>query len=1606
MPLNVDYNSSNNPIKQLNNIYDLLYGGLSQILEQQTESKNKKLKEKIEEQGNTELYLNISGDTIGTLQTILKSEGLKDKLSDVASGLEVLNKQIEKFESFKVSNTNGIFFTMEEFFNSISKIDPTKIKELDANKGKTINDFFKVLLDGMSIKSNSKDLKNNIKNISSLIDFINVNSDKISEIGQKIHQEDVDNINKYFSTLFEAFDNDKLKNLDKLQNFTQFLKKTLSLEFIARIRLGSLFLSEKSGERIGNFYKAILNPFNEEDIHKMEIASKIMQSSNELIKELTKSIALLAAISMIAAATNPIGTVFVLSFIVGGMTVLMRQLAKISNILNKAEGIDKTIDSMASIITALSKMILIISASTVIMSLAGGAAGLLETLALMVVSTIMVIGIILLISKNSEALDQAKDGISSLNNLIITLVSGFILIAITSMLLDKFGGWDGILFTLVLMTIVVGVLVALVALLGSKFMQKDIKQGIDNMTKLTVVIGLLTLNILLLAITGYIVKAVGWETLIAPVVVLLAEVIALGILAAVLNKIGMEILRGEVMLIACLVGLSLAILLTAAAANLANSIKWSSLGKITLILIADLGAVLALSWIGQTFTATGGFTNLAIVIGCLAGLSLVLFMTIAAAKYSQQVSLEDIGFIALILGGLLVAITALAGITNLIKKEAIQTAILIGCLAGLVLILAISVKVAKYARQTKAEDWWRLAAIFEGMIVALAVLGGLGALMSTVIPAIGLLELCLGGLVGLMAAIVAVVTKYAEAKAKYGDLSKIGTEIAGAFTGFVNGIANGISPVNFLKTMIISVLTTSFLPLMITISKFVDIINKVASLTFITGYDDNKKPIYEKVDSGTWSSAATAVTNGFTLFIQGLGNGFKSMSLWSIIAIKALSDNLEPVMKSVSEFVDAVMKIATGTYKISDEDDPTKTKIMRVTADDFNKAAVAVTDNFGVFLTGLIDSANNLGFFSSDALEAISDNISPVMNGVSKFVDAIMKVATGTYTITDANGNNITKHLDPNDFTTAATKITDNFSDFITNLISTVNGLNGDVEDALEALGDTLGPIMDGVGNYIEAIMKVATGVYKYTGVDGKTKIARVTDLMFTNAAKNTGHYFLTFVKSIRDNFSKMTDDQTDAIKALSEGVGPLMKQIGTFADAIFKLASGTYVSGYKDINGEVKPIYTKIPDTAYTKAASVLTTMFTNFISGLQKNLGGISEQASDVLEELNDGGIKDVMEATAKFVKMITDNMWVIKGYDSQGNPIFYKDKAGHMILSSTYFPQAGKSIAQGLVSFITNLSNNLSKSNIVANANKVADVLNNLSGVFTPLQKLSGIIKESSQGDWINKAPNIGRQLGLMVVNLFTSLDPYVKGKGDFLQIYGIDKTADIHGLAENTSTMLDTVKKFEVFLDTDFETIHRNENEYLNIMSTLLTYDTINNSYKFIQGTNNIIKALHKLDNAFIKDMNTATKSKNTISKMIDQINDKLSEKEDQRNRQLTTLTKHFDNIGKKLQIINKGLAELATNDAGTEKLTELAQQFANMQASANEGLVNMIVQSQASNPQPTTPQSTNGHQSNSNNNSGNVYNMINGGDDGTYFKEITVNVSNNSIRELANAIKNG
>jgi len=122
------------------------------------------------------------------------------------------------------------------------------------------------------------------------------------------------------------------------------------------------------------------------------------------------------------------------------------------------------------------------------------------------------------------------------------------------------------------------------------------------------------------------------------------------------------------------------------------------------------------------------------------------------------------------------------------------------------------------------------------------------------------------------------------------------------------------------------------------------------------------------------------------------------------------------------------------------------------------------------------------------AMDAMKDSIMPIMDGVSKFVDAIMKLATGTYTdyyMQDKDGNYTVPHLakvTPDDFLNAAISVATTFGIFIDELV-TVFERHGSfwgnkTEDALNAIGGSVGPVMEGLGKYVDAILKLATGVY------------------------------------------------------------------------------------------------------------------------------------------------------------------------------------------------------------------------------------------------------------------------------------------------------------------------------------------------------------------------------------------------------------------------------------------------------------------------------------------------------------------------------------------------
>lgn len=209
--------------------------------------------------------------------------------------------------------------------------------------------------------------------------------------------------------------------------------------------------------------------------------------------------------------------------------------------------------------------------------------------------------------------------------------------------------------------------------------------------------------------------------------------------------------------------------------------------------------------------------------------------------------------------------------------------------------------------------------------------------------------------------------------------------------GSMQAIVNAFS--NFDGTAMALIISMALRPILTTISNYIDIIMKVATMNYIAGYDDNGKPMYEHLPATVFADAASAVTKGFTEFLKSLSDGFEKLDALSILGISLLMQVMDPIMKQVNTFVDIVMKVATGTYIIG-YDNNKKPIFRKVTDTDFSKAATAISTQFNIFLQSLSDAFDKMSFKAMFAISTVGQVMEPVMDAVSKFVDTVIKVST------------------------------------------------------------------------------------------------------------------------------------------------------------------------------------------------------------------------------------------------------------------------------------------------------------------------------------------------------------------------------------------------------------------------------------------------------------------------------------------------------------------------------------------------------------------------------------------------------------------------------------
>lgn len=565
------------------------------------------------------------------------------------------------------------------------------------------------------------------------------------------------------------------------------------------------------------------------------------------------------------------------------------------------------------------------------------------------------------------------------------------------------------------------------------------------------------------------------------------------------------------------------------------------------------------------------------------------------------------------------------------------------------------------------------------------------------------------------------------------------------FTEFLKGLSDGFEKLDALSILGISLLMQVMDPIMKQVNTFVDIVMKVATGTYIIGYDNNKKPIFRKVTDTDFSKAATAISTQFNIFLQSLSDAFDKMSFKVMFAISTVGQVMEPVMDAVSKFVDTVIKVSTMQI-VTGYDKNGKPEYEQVDPSIFSTSATFVSERFGDFIIQLGKSFNKLQPNMIWAMDAMKDTIMPIMEGVGKFVDAIMKLATGTYTdyyMKDKDGNYTVPHLakvTPMDFIMAAISVAATFSYFVDKLV-TVFERHGSfwgnkTEDALNAIGGSIGPVMEGVGQYVDAILKLATGVYVDHYVKDKDgKLIPITKKLkrgaFTNAAREVGRMFVEFINYLvksfaNEGFIEKAESIADIIK---NTINPIMKTVKAFSDTLKPFLALT--SNKKGTTAQSKDYLCLQPKFIRTISQNIANA-FVDFITIISNNLS-----KKENMEKYNKiQSTAKVVNAVMKTIKTSVDNLKriITAMTDDQGKVLSQGNEVASKFTSvltqlTTYFSTSDKD-------FKTSKSSADMAQNFVVSVYKVVGVYRKIINQLTFDTKVKPITTVTNFGNVLTK------------------------------------------------------------------------------------------------------------------------------------------------------------------------------------------------------------------------------------------------------------------------------
>lgn len=523
-----------------------------------------------------------------------------------------------------------------------------------------------------------------------------------------------------------------------------------------------------------------------------------------------------------------------------------------------------------------------------------------------------------------------------------------------------------------------------------------------------------------------------------------------------------------------------------------------------LLMVIAVGLILYMSTFSEKINWLG---VLGIFVGLLAMVGIMWLLTKAVKEHGKDLLMGVLAII-LLLGGVAFITYKLIIPIGEKAKDALWGALLI---VGLILVMGLMVYAATWwIEKLNKED--KIKYVVEAFVFMLAIAALLWVMGKAMVPFMDLLvqikDLDAADVAAKSAVIVGVIAAMAGLVVALGYAVKmislknmaLGAVFLGAIAGLIWLLSKAMNP-------------------------YVELMEQLKDLSW--------------KDLGNGSAKVLVVLTGFGLLVTGLGAltmipGFVPLLAAGAFILGLISGIIYGVAKAVGEFVDLINKTNELSPKVIDG------FIGALVGDDRRPGLVAA-------IRKTIFALSGIGFWAAIKARFISRMITPIFTAVGKFVDILVQMASGQYVKEyDKNGNPVYGLITKEMYNDAAEAIADGFSLFIEKLSVSFEKLSDSALRAMNKMRKSIGPLMEGVGSFANALVAMGSGTY--TDADGK--VQRITGEDYRNAADILTNSFVIFIKQFNESFSKKE------LKQAGKKMKKLLKgDLGAFIDAIKSLS-------------------------------------------------------------------------------------------------------------------------------------------------------------------------------------------------------------------------------------------------------------------------------------------------------------------------------------------------------------------------------------------------------------------------------------------------------------------